>query len=204
MFSFPLPLPQNTLYSKLGVDPEASEDELRTAKADFVRGLDRRKATVDSQVEQVFEQVEGLRQAYAEQRDLANKGRGVEEALAAATRRVHLLEKQALALCPDFARLRQEAEALEAEINEVNSLGLEMPENRLNYDRQNPPLALLKLHEWPRAPFGDNKVALALLRRELAEFLAALGVDVFHPSDLTRQDFYGDFTHSDLLDGPQS
>jgi len=203
MFSYPLSLPRNTLYQKLGVDPEATEAELRNAKADYVRDLAGRKAALDARIETVFAQVEGLSQAYAEQREFANKGRGAEEDLAAATRRVHLLEKKALALCPEFAQLRLEAEKLEAEINEVNSYAIDMPENRAAYDRVHPPLALLKLREWPEAPFGDRKTALALLRRELVAFLAALGVDVFHPSDLTRRDFSGDFTESEYLDGPQ-
>src|SRR5207245_49903 len=110
----------------------------------------------------VLDQVEGLRKAYADQREFENKGREAETELAAATKRVNQLEKLALRLNPDFTRIRKEAEALEAEINEVNSLALENPEKRLAYDQANPPLALLKLTEWPRDAFTDNKTALAL------------------------------------------
>jgi len=68
-----------------------------------------------------------------------------------------------------------------------------------------PPLDLLTLTECPSQPFADptdTRTPLVQLRRELARFLASHGEDVYHPSDLTRDDFTADFTPNELLDGP--
>jgi hypothetical protein len=59
------------------------------------------------------------------------------------------------------------------------------------------------LAESPDDAFADNKTALFMLRRELAEFLSETGEEVFHPSDFSRTDFSGDFSHNLQLDGPQ-
>ena len=152
MFFYPLAVPRSTVYQKLGVDPEAPADEIRNAKTDFVNGLKRRKDVLDQKIEAILDQVEGLRKAYADQREFENKGREAETELAAATKRVNQLEKQALRLNADFTRMRKEAESLQSGIDEVNNLGLEKPENRQAYDQANPPLALLKLTAWPRTP----------------------------------------------------
>ena len=39
MFNYPLPIPANTLYQELGVDPEAPADEVRNARTDVINAL---------------------------------------------------------------------------------------------------------------------------------------------------------------------
>jgi hypothetical protein len=70
-----------------------------------------------------------------------------------------------------------------------------------------PPCDLLKLERDASNPFAaaedldlDRRLTLVLLRRELAKFLSGKGEDVYHPSDLTREDFSGDYDFHDLLD----
>ena len=74
------------------------------------------------------------------------------------------------------------------------------PKSRLAYDQANPPLELLKLKSCVPAALADNRAVLALLRRDIGDFLTSHGEGIFHPSDLTRQDFEDDFTYNPLLD----
>jgi hypothetical protein len=92
-------------------------------------------------------------------------------------------------------------EALGAKAREVNRWDLDKPDARHAYDCVHPPLALLKLEDCGGAALTDRRTYLFLLRSAIAEFLEAQGEEVLHPSDLTRQDFIGDFSFHPLLDG---
>jgi len=80
-------------------------------------------------------------------------------------------------------------------------LKLQSEEERQTYDRAHPPLELLRLADPVKDRFATDPVlVLPLVRRELAEFLGQQGVEVYHPTDLTREDFAADFTLLELLD----
>jgi len=102
---------------------------------------------------------------------------------------------------------QRELESRKASLNEeLDRFNLEMsklenPENRKAYDASHPPCALLKLDSLD-FPLSNRRLLPLLLRREVSQFLEALGEPVFHPSDLTRSDFTGDFTPSPLLQTP--
>jgi hypothetical protein len=66
-----------------------------------------------------------------------------------------------------------------------------------------PPLALLKLRDCSPTDPADRRATLQSIRKEVAAFLEARGEIVFHPSDLTRDDFRGDYQPHDLLDPPE-
>ncbi len=185
MFDYPLPIPRYTLYHRLGLDPWASTEEIREIKAEITGRLTQEKRGIDQQLGQVYAELPDLNRT-----DLEAQQR---------TR----LEQRALSMLPDYYALRDRARQLEEEINELNQLPLLSPESRLTYDRRTPPLELLKLADAAPDWFFDNRLALALLRREVADFLALRGEPVYHPSDLTRTDFSGDFTYHPSVDGPE-
>ncbi len=202
MFDFPLPVPRNTRYLAMGVDPEATTEEIREATEEFTIELKRQKDAVDNQIETVYRSVEGLKDAYQAVKALHAQGEDADqEKLREAQKRVAELERKAEAVNSHFKHLRERSAGLELKVNEVNRLALHSPEARLAYDKANPPLELLKLAKCTRDEFTDSRVALTLLRRELSAFLTARREEVFQPSDLTREDFSTDFTFNLLLDG---
>jgi hypothetical protein len=98
-------------------------------------------------------------------------------------------------------RLKAEG-ASEDKIAEANAMKLESAEQRLAYDSEHPPLALLRLVPPRSSFFQDRDHALAVLRRTLERLLASRGEPVYFPSDVTRTDFTSDFSYSPLLDPP--
>lgn len=47
LFRLPLPVPRRTLYERIGVGPDASADEVRSAQTDYVRRLEARGGDED-------------------------------------------------------------------------------------------------------------------------------------------------------------
>jgi hypothetical protein len=202
MFDYPLSIPQNTLYSMIGVDPEATTEEIREATEEFTIAVKRQKEEADKKIEGVFKAVAGLKETYQQIKALQGQDQEASlDDLRSAQRKLIGLEQKAEAVSPGFKQLKERSAELELKIHEINRMGLQNPETRLSHDKANPPIELLKLAECAQDQFTNNKVALVLLRRELSEFLKLEGEEVFHPSDLTREDFYSDFDFNPLLDG---
>ena len=201
MFEYPLPVPRGAEYELLGVGPESTAEEVGEAKQRKIREFTTRKNVALRKLKAVYERVDGLQEAQR----LVEKLRDEETSLKALQKARSELAKRlrkAQEVEPEFDRLRKEADDLEARIVEVSSLRLQSTEDRQAYHERHPPQALLQLADCTQDGFAtESRVALFLLRRELAEFLAAEGDEVFHASDLTRTDFSGDFTPSPLLDG---
>jgi hypothetical protein len=100
----------------------------------------------------------------------------------------------------DAVALGERLVVLQDRINEVNGWEIDRPDKRLAYDCGHPPLALLRLEESGSPGLSDVHTSLLLLRRSISEFLTEAGEEVFHPSDLTRQDFSDDFSRNPVLD----
>jgi hypothetical protein len=133
LFALPLVLPRASLYSRLGVPPEATAEEIRAAMARLHERLKARGASTE-------------------------------------------------------------------EIAKAHAVNLESHEARATHDAEHPPLSLMRLDPTWEPVFTDRATALAVLRREIEDFLRHAGETVHHPSDITRTDFTGDFTHTRLLD----
>lgn len=102
------------------------------------------------------------------------------------------------------SRLRAEG-ASEDKLAEANELkGLARTTERSRYDAEHPPLGLLRLEETWSGFFEGRAQSLAVLRRELEQFLEDRGAAVHFPSDLSRTDFTDDYAYSPILDGPRS
>lgn len=202
MFDFPLPISRAAIYEKLEVGPEATAEEIGDARTELVNSLRARRMATDRALEEVYALVPEFKSTAEELKTLEGQGR---EADPARLRRVQIrlgkLEEEAVRINPQFVKLRGEAAELDSEVHAANLIALQSAEERLKYDRANPPCELLKLVDCRHDEFRENRVAMTLVRRELTEFLSLSGEDVFSPSDLTREDFSHDFNHTPLLDG---
>ena len=201
MFDTPLPLPHSSEYARLGVTPDATQEEIRGAVNDAERRLAREKRSAQQELEAVYGQVEGLREAYRERDELlgaevdADRARQVRERLSA-------LEAKAMGVSPRFRTLRERLERIEDQLKQLSTTPLNRADSRATHDRDHPPLSLVKVEDGARDAFTtEPRVALTLLRREASAFLSRQGETVFHPTDVTRRDFSSDFTYAQLLDG---
>jgi hypothetical protein len=133
LFPYLMSIPSATRYTRLGVGPEATAEEVRAATARHVRKL-------------------------------------------------------------------RAGGASEAEIAEVNGLGLTSSEPRAAYDAEQPPLELLRFEPCSTSLFADQGHALVVLRRELEKLLLSSGASVYFPTDVNRSDFSADFVYTPGLD----
>ena len=195
LFDIPLVLPTHTVYRDLEIEPDSSDQEVKWAAGLRLDRLGEEKKELEKKLEAVYAEVDGLRDA--------ERAADEDDDPVAALARLAELEREAEHLDAEFRRHRRRVTEIEGEIHRLHALALDNPDKRREYDRQHPPLALLGLADATVLDFLDDvKTMLFLLRRELAGFLAERGSEVFHPSDLTREDFSYEFTHSELLDGP--
>ncbi len=208
MFDYPLWVPRENRYALLGVPPEATAEEVRDALNERKQDLDAQALEVARQVKEVYDKVPGLKEAEEQVKALRGRrdeGKPVDgAALAAAQKRLDEAEAKARRANPEFRALQRKQAELEAAARDLNTLGLQNTKERQEYNRAHPPLDLLELTNCASEPFADpadTRTPLVQLRRELARFLARQGEEVYHPSDLTRDDFSADFTPTDLLDG---
>jgi hypothetical protein len=204
MLAFPLFISDTSDYATLGIGPEATSEEINEAKLELIDRIKAIRRQIDRKIDGVYRDVDGLKAASEELKELRGRGDVANpEALRAAELRLAGLEEKARLLAPEFQEWTERSAELERQIHDVNRMGIHKREERLAYDRRNPPFELLQLARPRRDCFSDPRVVLAMLRRELVELLDSRGEDVFHPSDLIRDDFTGDYCFNPILDTPQ-
>ena len=183
MFDYPLPARPVSLYDELGLPPEAPENDLRDAKSVVTGRLRAESDALKIKIADALKAVDG----------------GVEPQTDSG-RRTALAEVRAAAANPEFRGWCERQAEVDRRLDDINAKDLDTPGGRAKYDAGFPPFALLKIAP-PTDPFADAATVLALVRREVSEYLAARGVPVSHPSDLSRTDFTGDFATTPDLDG---
>ena len=205
LFDYPLSLPGDTVYRELDIELDAADAEVKWAKALRSEELKAEQGELEKKMEEVYSTVGGLRAAYGKVDALdPDRGEGDSEELRHALRRLRELEREAERIDPAFRRDRERVAEIDGQIRRLNSLGLDNPDQRNEYDRARPPLALLRRTDGTAMDlFDDVRTCLFLLRKELSAFLAKRTGEAFHASDLTREDFSYEFTRNDLLDGGQ-
>ena len=201
MFDTPLPVPESTEYARLGVAPDATQEEILAAVGHAERRLASEQLAVQRQLQDVYNQVDGLRDVYRERDDVLATDADADR-LQQVSERLSKLEPKAVAVNPRFTTLRDRLKSIEDQLRQLSATVLYRTDSRAEYDQEHPPLALLKVEDGTRDTFAtDARVALTLLRRETAAFLTRQGETVRHTSDVTRRDFSSDFTYVQLLDG---
>jgi len=200
MFDYPIPPLQYGQYADLNLGPEATAEEINEARQELTTRLRGWQKVVQRELDAVYQQVPGLRESWEKLKSLedadseANEHCEVQLQLAA-------LEEKAIQIEPHFEEIRNKLGELQCRIHEVNLMSIQSPEVRIEYDRDHPPLELIKLADCGASPLDDPKTMLRMLRLELCDFFEQAGETVFHPSDLTRNDFSHDFSHNRNLDG---
>jgi len=205
MFDFPLSVSKETEYELLGVDPEATSREINEAKAELSRKLRADQAAAQRKLEAVYASLPELRTTEKRVENLRAGDRDADpNELGAELKKLAQLEQKALGIDSGFREHREKVFELQRQIEAVNRVSLHSAEDREEYDRQHPPLGLIKFPECTLDEFATNRrLALALVRRDLIRFFVEKGEEVFHPSDLTREDFSRDFAHNPILDGTE-
>ncbi|HEY6138664.1 MAG TPA: hypothetical protein VI670_12970 [Thermoanaerobaculia bacterium] len=202
LFDFPLPIPTNTVYESLGIGPESSQDDVAWAIKETSDRLKSEELQLKAQLKPAFAKVPDLEPAYDELTRLSADPQASADGLSRLQATISKLEKLVLAAEPRFYELRRKSEDARRKLDELNALKLDQPVHRKTYDEDHPPIALLKVSAAERDAFMDEpRVLLALLRRDMTAFLQQRGEAVVHASDLDRDDFTADFTHTPLLDG---
>ena len=201
MFDFPFTFPKQTIYQELGLTPEASAEDIREAKSRRQTELKAQCAFVEKALNEVYAKVPGLREALAQEQTLEKSNKASDAvALTDVRRQLSLLIPRALEANLDFRRLQKEHKDLDLQSRDINLITLDNPDRRLEYDRRNPPLGLLRFVDAAQDGFVESRTALFLVRRELSGFFCEKGETVFHPSDMTRREFHRDYAYNQELD----
>jgi chromosome segregation ATPase len=209
MFGYPIHLPQNTFYQELGLDPEATKEEVTDAISNRKQELREQMVGIGKKLNDIYAAVPGLKETETEIATLRLENKDDRPAekegkLRVARNRLDELERKAISFNPEFKHLHSQMQILKQKEEDLNISPFSTPEKRLEYDQQNPPLELFKLSNCQRNDLFDrsrNNICLTILRRELSAYLAKQQEEIFHPNDLTRVDFSGDYSHTPLLDG---
>ncbi len=197
MFDYPIRIPRQSAYAEIGLGPEATPSEIRAAKARLAHEIELALTDLSLRISGIENEVPGLTEL---RRNLAALESG--DATAAEDRAtLRKLERRAAEIDPHYRDLIQQSRDLRARHERLNALPIDSTEAREKYDGLTPPFRILKLEEGGNVGFMDDARGLRMLREELAEFLGARGVEVYHPTDLTREDFSADFAYRPLLDG---
>jgi hypothetical protein len=198
----PLPVPIPRLYRELHVQPDASSDEVAWARVAASTRLHREQAELEQALTHLAAKVPELQPAAERLQRLRDTEQADARELREAEEALVQLEIRAFRVDPGFRKKRWRIAEVKQAILDLAGASLDEPDKRRAYDRAHPPLALLKLEECAEAGWEDPRTCLSLLRTALTSFLTAQGEPVYHPSDLTCDDFSGDFDHNELLDGP--
>jgi hypothetical protein len=201
IFDYPIPPLRAGLYAQLGLQPDATAEEINEGRQELSTSLKLRQKRLQRELEMVFQAVPGLREAWAEQKAFDEGLSSDAGSLRALQQKLAGLEKRASAVRADFLQLREQVADLERQLHEVNLMPIGNPADRRDYDREHPPFELIKIADCTSSPLEVRKTMLAMVRAELSDFFEQAGEAVFHPSDLTRSDFSHDYTPDKNLDG---
>lgn len=202
MFDSPLKIPSGTEYDELCVGPEADESELRDAQRELIEDLATRRRESEQRLQAITDRVPGLAEAVARVKALLSSDSPDPVELRTAKQALAKHESAALRIDGSYRDLRSQIDDFSKRELAVNRLQVLRADERAAYDDRHPPLGLLRFENGTDDAFAtDQELMLWHIRSELSQFLSERGDKVFHPSDLTRDDFTADFTYNKLLDG---
>jgi hypothetical protein len=204
MFDYPIPKRENTLYSKLQISPDATEQQINDAVSRIKSSLNEKKGKLSKTLDQVYKAYPKIRELEKNLNDIRCQKEADLSKLQSVLKKIRALEESVLKEFPWYKNHLETIEKVDKEINEINTMKLDKPTERANYNIATPPCALLKLEKIEVPLFKDTKVAQFLLRKEMAVFLKEkFGISTYHPSDFTRDNFQSDFRRIKSLDGAQ-
>ncbi len=202
MFDYPLIFSRHTLYTKLGISPVATSEDINDAKGEIIRSLNLRSREIEQRLSVIFKKVPNLQSDKERLKSLQNPIEGQnQEEYQKIVISIGKFEKEAEKVDPDYKKLEAEKEQIAKKINEFTLINLEKSEEQRKYDLITPPCALLKLEQYRLAVIANRRTTLFHVRNELARhFEEELDMECYHPSDFTRRIFISDFEHNHILD----
>jgi hypothetical protein len=202
MFDFPLPKRENTLYSKLKITPDSTPQQINDAINRIKSALSEKKNKLNRELDRVYKAFPQIREIEKELSDIKDQESIDHSKLNAVSKKLQIIERKALIEFPFYKSHLETVAKVDREINEINTMILDKPEEREKYDLATPPCALLKLEKMEIPLFEDTRDAQFLLRKEIASYLMEQkGISTYHPSDFTKDDFESDFRKLKSLDG---
>ncbi len=152
LFELPLPLPPDSIYRDLNLDPSATSEEVGWAVKILNDERRAEKARLDEEIKQTTEKVPGLQEASDAYTKTQSSGGTDERSL----QRLAELENRALDIDPSFQENRRKARELEEKIDALNAMDLGKLSGLSKYDEAHPPFALLKLAPATRDEFLER------------------------------------------------
>jgi hypothetical protein len=198
LFDLLLPLPPDSIYRDLNLDPSATSEEVGWAVKILNDERRAEKSRLDEAIRKTAAQVPELPAALDGERKTSSSGAADERSSEPPPEMVN----RALNIDPGFQENRRKSKELGEKIDALNGMDLGKQSGLSRYDEAHPPFALLKLAPSARDQFLEQpRSELWILRREISRFLKQNGENVVHSSDLEREDFTADFCPNPLLDG---
>ena len=198
LFDLPLPLPSDSLYREMDLEPSATAEEVGWAVKILNDKRQAAKSQLDDDIKATVARVPGLSAIYDELSGASGASTGNERKL----QKLSELENRALDIDPGFKEKQRKSKELAEKIDALNALDLGKLAGLAKYDEMHPPYILMKLAPAVRDEFLDQpRTLLWLLRREISRFLENRGEPSAYLNDLDRQDFTADFCPNQILDG---
>lgn len=181
---------QTSKYGAVMLTPAASGNDIALA-ADYKKKTTRAAlASLQAELEGLFAPFPGLFKL----QETVDKHREYDE------KQYTILLEKAKKQSPQLAELLQKKRQLEKELETSGETVFARYDERVAYDENNAPFAILKFEEKAACVPADGIETLMLVRKDILSAMEKSAGSVYHPSDLTRTDFTEEYTHHPLLD----
>ncbi len=181
---------QTTKYSALMLTPAASGSDIALAAEYKKKTAQAALAALHAEMEDLFAPFPGL----SKLQDAMDKRREYDE------KQYETLLEKAKKQSPQLLELLQKKRRLEKELETSGEMVFARHDERVAYDDDNAPFAMLKFEDKASGVPADAMETLMLIRRDILAAMEKSAETVYHPSDLTRTDFTGEYTYHKLLD----
>lgn len=181
---------QTTKYGALLLTPAASGN-------DIVLAAEYKKKTTRAALDSIQTELKGLFAPFpglAQLQEAMDKRQDYDE------KQYEALLEKAKKQSPQLIEALHKKRQLEKELETSGETVFARYDERVAYDEANAPFAMLKFEEKAACVPADGIETLMLVRRDLLSAMEQSAGDVYHPSDLTRTDFTGEYTYHKLLD----
>ena len=188
MFNYPFLRIGDSIYNKLDIKPDCTNDEINKAKSLYISRIKKLINDLRKLVQLKGAESSAVKSEDRDDDKLHEQNKKYIEA--------GLLREGVSLLDPE-----KEIERLNEEILYVTAFDPGKTEKRDEYDILFPPAILLRPdYDIPKV-YTDRKTLLYVLREDLVDFFEnTRKLKCYHPTDLSRKDFRSDFRPNDILD----
>jgi len=152
LFDLPLPLPSDSLYREMDLEPSATTEEVGWAVKILNDKRQAAKSQLDDDIKATVAKVPGLSVIYEELSGASGASTGNERKL----QKLAELKNRALDIDPGFKEKQRKSKEYADKINALNALDLGKLAGLAKYDEMHPPYILMKLAPAVRDEFLDQ------------------------------------------------